>query len=172
MTVSIINGDTGVATDPPPRRELALGGALGDGRGARGDRGSLGGALTLNSDGGEARYLPTTVEGLIVGDLKLLLGTFADAIWTGPHFPNTTTKPGDWDTTADCTSGCLFNLTSDPTEHYDIAKANPATVAQMKARIAEINATAFSPQRGTADPSGCEVALQRYGGFWGPFVGL
>jgi arylsulfatase B len=140
------------ATARPPRTELAIGGALG------------------NSHGDGARFLQTTVEGLISDDLKLLLGEFAEAIWTGPHFPNTTSNASEWLTTADCRRGCLFNLTSDPTEHDDIAAAHPEVVARMLDRIRAINATVFSPVRGSPDPRGCEVAVGKHGGFWGPFL--
>ena len=41
----------------------------------------------------------------------------------------------------------------------------------MVARLAEINATVFSPQRGARDDAtACKTALDEYGGFWGPFL--
>jgi len=78
-----------------PRRELAIGGALGNSRGA--------------SD----LYIPTTVEGLIVVEnetvWKILHGySVQEAIWTGPQFPNSSTKSSIWDTAVDCTLGCLY----------------------------------------------------------------
>ena len=87
-----------------------------------------------------------------------------------PFQLHATSNASDWETTVDCRHGCLFNLTSDPTETRDLASAQPATVARMLARIEAINATAFSPIRGTSDPRGCDVAVHRYGGFWGPFA--
>lgn len=42
----------------------------------------------------------------------------------------------------------------------------------MRMRLEEINKTVFSPRRGPASPLGCEVAVQKYGGFWGPFIGI
>ena len=75
-----------------------------------------------------------------------------------------------WATVVDCSAGCLFNLTADITEHNDLAAEQPELVATMGARIREINATAFSPQRGAPSPLGCQVALRQNGGFWGPFV--
>jgi len=135
-----------------PRQELAIGGALG------------------NAAGGGPAHLTTTVEGIISGDYKLLVGTFAEAIWTGPQYPNASSKASEWATTADCTHGCLYDLITDPGEHLDIAQHNPQLVAQLKARIATINATVFSPHRGSVSPQACAGATQRYGGFWGPFV--
>ena len=66
--------------------------------------------------------------------------------------------------------GCLYNLTADITEHHNLADAQPDLVAKMAARIRAINATVFSPQRGTPSPLGCQVALTQHGGFWGPFI--
>ena len=40
----------------------------------------------------------------------------------------------------------------------------------MCGRLQEINATTFSPRRGNVSPLGCMVALEKYGGFWGPFA--
>ena len=69
----------------------------------------------------------------------------------------------------DCSRGCLYNLTADITEHSNLAEALPATVASMRARIIEINATAFSPHRGNASPHACKVALENNHGFWCSF---
>ena len=64
-------------------------------------------------------------------------------------------------------------------EHHDIADAHPAIFARMTARIEAITATSFihsaRPVRAggrarLTDPRGCEVALNRYGGFKGAFV--
>jgi hypothetical protein len=77
-----------------------------------------------------------------------------------------------WDThdTANCTTGCLFNILADPTEHVDLAAAMPAKVAELRARIAELNATIFLPDRGTDDGAGCAAALSWGRGFWVPFL--
>ena len=58
---------------------------------------------------------------------KLMVGTFHFAMWTGPQWPNASSNSfaanhSHWDVTANCLpNGCLFDLTADPTEHYDIA---------------------------------------------------
>lgn len=41
---------------------------------------------------------------------------------------------------------------------------------EMMQRLVEINATFFAPDRGSKDPVACQLAIERYGGFWGPFV--
>jgi hypothetical protein len=140
----------------PPRTELAIGGALG------------------NAGGGSDRYLPTTIEGLISVEnstmWKLLFGyTVSEAIWTGPKFPNSSTKTSDWDTSVNCSMGCLFNLTNDPEERHDVASVFPQKVVEMSSRIATLNRTVFSPNRGKRDPRACEIALRENHGFWGPF---
>ncbi len=66
--------------------------------------------------------------------------------------------------------GCLFNIFADPTEHNDIAAANPDIVKAMMARIVELQTTAFGPDRGTDDGTACKAAIDTWGGFWGPFL--
>jgi len=147
-------GDSATA----PRNELAIGGALGSAHG----------------DGNQ--FLATTVEGLISSEepstmWKLLYGySILEAIWTGPQFPNSSTTPSDWDSSVDCTAGCLYNLTRDPEERQNVAHLFPDKVHQMVKRISELNQTVFSPDRGPKDPRGCRVALSENGGFWGPFA--
>lgn len=114
------------------------------------------------------------VGGLIRGGYKLVLGTNAMAGWPGPVFPNTTS---DWDpskseeTCGNTTeTGCLFHIMSDAGEHVNVAKEKPHIFENMLGRIAEINLGFFNPNRGSIDPRACELALGKYGGFWGPFV--
>ena len=54
----------------------------------------------------------SVLEGVISGRFKLLLGRFDEAIWTGPQFPNNSKswRPQEWDVTADCSKGCLYDL--------------------------------------------------------------
>ena len=59
---------------------------------------------------------------------------------------------------------------ADPTEHHDLAQSLPLIVTQLRERLQQINRTVFSPVRGGNSPLGCKVALQKYGGFWGPFA--
>ena len=76
---------------------------------------------------------------IVVGDMKLVVGKAIDqTIFTGPHYPNSSTpdtdvteevRPGECGgvykvPTFDCSTptklGCLFNLSTDPTEHVDV----------------------------------------------------
>ena len=59
---------------------------------------------------------------------------------------------------------------SDPTEHKDVAAANPDKVAALRAQIAGYQKSAFSPDRGTVNNTLVCGAVKKNNGFWGPFV--
>jgi hypothetical protein len=40
----------------------------------------------------------------------------------------------------------------------------------MRARIAELNATVYRPNRGAPSRLACDAALGKWRGFWGPFA--
>ena len=117
-----------------------------------------------------------TLDGLIQTEgerlWKLLIGKHDMAFVTGPFFPNVSTPDSIPAALVDCGRGCLYDLSGDPLEANDLAALMPQRVATMRARLEELLPTAFNPRRGQEDPAACEVALQRYGGFWGPFVGV
>jgi hypothetical protein len=91
--------------------------------------------------------------------------------WQGRTFPNRSTSwlaQRDW---YDCgSSGCLFDLIADPTEHVDVAAAHPQVAQAMLERLLELNSTAYDPDRGSDDGAACKAAVAR-GMVWGPFVG-
>jgi len=72
---------------------------------------------------------------------------------------------------ADCSAGCLFNVFDDPHELHEISAANPAVVAELKAQVAALEATVWSPWRGGDSGLACEVAFANHSGFIGPFHG-
>ena len=126
---------------------------------------------------------PTVVQGLIRADgLKLLLGQIDGGFYQGPSFPNASGWPA-W-RTLDCgnftslsasgedtgAGGCLFDVFADPTEQTDLAAQRPADVAAMRARIAQLQASVYSPLRGDEDPRACDAALGKYDGFYGPWI--
>ena len=95
--------------------------------------------------------------------------------WQGPSFPNLTVSTDySKDLGRECADGCLFQLDADPTEHHDVSAdpANAARVKKMGALLKKLNASAFTPDRGTGPDfeASCEAAHERWGGFWGPFV--
>jgi len=135
--------------------------------------------IPAGSDGVEANLKNgTQVQALIRADgYKLIIGELDQNIWTGPKYPNQTTK---WDdTNYHCgvpstpplgKGGCLFNIFDDPTEHNDISAQKPNIVKEMYARILEIQQTSFTPNRGSDDGTACVAALDTWGGFYGPFL--
>ena len=123
----------------------------------------------------------TTVAGLIVRDSgglwKLLVQPQIPMNgWTGPLSPNSTeTHYEQWyelGCGADSEGGgCLFNLDTDPTEHHNVAMANPTRVAAMTKQISLAQQGAFSPSRGSPQlETACAAAQHTWNGFWGPFV--
>ena len=109
------------------------------------------------------------VQALIRADgYKLIIGTTHQNVWTGPQYPNASTK---WPNTGnDCSHGCLYNVFTDETEHNDVASSFPDIVTSMRARISELNSTMYRPDRGTSSKLACDAALGKWGGFWGPFL--
>lgn len=102
--------------------------------------------------------------------------------WTGPVYPNQTS-----DTPApSCIiprEGWLFNIRKDPSEHSDVAAANPDMYATLLKRSKEIDATqiefvkvqSLGPNagkwwRGHGDTdAACKQAVSQ-GGVWGPHL--
>lgn len=124
-------------------------------------------------DGSQYHDGDTVVQALIRADgYKLMWGSVEQNIWTGPFYPNASTN---WvNTPADCglpsNATCLFNVLTDPTEHVNLASVQPGVVADMQARIAELQAGVFSPQRGAPGHGACGVAHTQWKGFVGPFL--
>jgi arylsulfatase I/J len=117
----------------------------------------------------------TTVSAIIVdegpnGMWKLLTGDVEQDMYTGPHYPNSTTNEISNDFVGHCADGCLYNLMADPLETTDLASQMPAKVAELRTKIEKYESTAFNPKRGGTDPKSCNNALGKYGGFWGPFL--
>lgn len=178
------------ATKAPPRTEVAIGGEIGNENGAA--SGVRFSGPTASNAGVEALVMsiaPPAVEepsyqvataaaGATSTLYKLMVGTFHFAMWTGPQWPNQTSTAfaannSHWSVTADCRHGCLYDLSTDPGEHTDISAAQPTIATRMRARLEQINATVFSPNRGTVQQAlGCEVGVNRYHGYWGPFLDL
>lgn len=112
----------------------------------------------------------TIVQGIIRNDgYKLLLGDIGGAIWQGPVYPNSSTYP---DAVLDCKEPCLFNILDDPTEQENIATKYPSIVQELMKRLDYWNTTVYSPDRGNDDGTACQVAVEKYHGFWGPFIGV
>lgn len=120
----------------------------------------------------------TTIGGIIIMPYKILLGygdgfTIDYAGWTGPQNPNKTGSSKWTNITQVCgrtaATGCLYDIVNDPYEHHNLAAAQPRDWERLYAIAMEEQKTVFSPQRGEKDPKAAE-AVERYGGFWGPFL--
>jgi arylsulfatase I/J len=117
---------------------------------------------------GDQAARETEVTGLIQGEWKLLIGPVAQNGWTGPIYPNISTNWNSGNSVEHCTnSGCLFNIFNDPTEHNEVSAQHPEIRLKLRQRIREIEATVFSPDRGTIDPEACNAAEDKYKGYWG-----
>ena len=112
--------------------------------------------------------IPANNVTLISGDYKIITGDAKENVWTGPHSPNTTTKVNN--AVKSCDDGCLFNIKSDPTEHVNLATKMPDVLEEMQRKLKKYQATFFNPDRGEKVPEACDAALNKYGGFWGPFI--
>lgn len=134
----------------------------------------------LGSSDGTPGVGATVVQGVIRAQdgYKLLLGDVNPAFWQGPTFPNASSG-GNFSSLA-CGDpeakgaaygpGCLFNVLEDPHETNDLATTYPHIVAELRARVAEAQATVYSPNRGAPDHHlFCKQAVEN-GGFIGPFL--
>jgi len=117
--------------------------------------------------------IPVSNITLISGDFKILQGIVNLAGWTGPQYPNKTNPNGGIPTNETCgDAGCLYNIKTDPEERNNLASAMPDVVKDMQAKLAKYQASYFNPDRGERWPDACETAINKYGGFWGPFLGI
>lgn len=114
--------------------------------------------------------IPISHNMLISGDYKIITGDVDYSAWTGPQFPNTTTTSKQVHITAHCGDGCLFNVKHDPYEYDNLASSMPDILAQMQKKLQKYQQTYFNPDRGSGSPEACKTALNKYGGFWGPFL--
>jgi hypothetical protein len=119
----------------------------------------------------------TYVQGIIRSDgYKLVWNKNYMAHWWGPLYPNATTAASPWDNSPlDCgaspeASVCLFNVLTDPTEHEELSARHPEIVAELAARIRQLQEGVFSPDRGAPSPLACTASREKWGGFVGPFL--
>ena len=115
--------------------------------------------------------IPASIDTLISGDYKILVGNVDQAGWTGPQYPNRTNPNGGIKAIERCgESGCLYNIKTDPEERTNLAKQMPDMLKKMQAALSEYRKGYFNPDRGRVWPGACETAINQYGGFWGPFL--
>ena len=148
------------------------------------DGGSGGGSSSGGGGGGVVGGGRTEVhlskQALIVGKMKILIGTQFMSGWTGPSYPNATgPQPNPPFASAfqlqlwghDCGDGCLYDIFADPTEHHDLAASQPEILTKLRSRLQELNKQNYDPDRGRGDPRACQQAVAN-GGFYGPWLDL
>ena len=115
--------------------------------------------------------IPVSYNTLISKNYKILTGEMLQAGWTGPKFPNDTNPHGGIPAVQDCgEDGCLYDIQKDPEERNNLAKQMPNVLKDMKEKLTKYQATYFNPDRGSVWPGACDAALNKYNGFWGPFL--
>ena len=60
---------------------------------------------------------------------------------------------------------------SDPSEYHDLAKEQPAKLAEMRQLFFARNATAFAAPKLKTDTALCEKYVEEHGGYLGPYLG-
>ena len=116
--------------------------------------------------------VPISYNTLISGDYKILTGDVEYSGWTGPMFPNTTHPSLPFYYMSHCNdTGCLYNIKEDPGEHSELSVTMPSVLRSMRAKLKKYQDTYFNPDRGNHSwPGACDYALNKYGGFYGPFL--
>ena len=114
--------------------------------------------------------IPLSINTLISGDYKILTNNVPQAGWTGPQYPNQTNPSGGIKAVEHCDGGCLYNIKDDPQERTNLASTQPAKLKEMQEKLKKYQDTYFNPDRGGVAKQACDMALNKYGGFWGPFV--
>lgn len=148
-------------------------------------------ALTARSETGDGRFaaaythaeLPLSRTALLDArsHLKLLRGKQHPAGWQGPRYPNASSRVSSPNFDLECgRTGCLFNVSSDPYEHINLAGVMPEVARAMSARLDQLAKSFFENRDNASDacPAGvlppnvkcaCWMARHKYGGTMGPF---
>ena len=145
--------------------------------------------LMGDSSDDTVKEIPLSRDALIIGDYKLLWSqsqNITEAGWTTADYPNShTARHGIRPQSINCSTGCLFNVASDPGERTDMAALDPSRVEDMQQRLIELRKGFFeNDDRGVDScPKGyndddknllcaCWMAVNYYGGFFGPYQEL
>ena len=117
-----------------------------------------------------SQVLISAISGTIIeGDMKLILGKQRASLWTAPVYPNAS-GPAQG-APFDCAKGCLFNVTSDPSEYNDLALIRPDEVERLTTLFeTTVNATEYnSPPQTPQDPAACRRTVAELDGYLGPY---
>jgi hypothetical protein len=116
---------------------------------------------------------------LIQGRYKIIVGKARYGGWDGPIYPNSSSalERPDLHLPLDCGEGCLFDVVNDPGEHIDLSSEHPEIFVRMKQRLAELRENFYENNDKNVDacpqnidiPCACWMAINYYGGFYGPY---
>ena len=147
----------------------------------------------LSGSNGRPDTLHLSKETLLKWPYKLITGKQEYSLWTGPVFPNCSSKRPSfayvdvlghklridhnetryWHDAmvVDCGRGCLFNVDVDPGEHSDLAShaEYAALLASLQEELQVLNSEASKADQGAPTIRACLQGMWN-GGFIGPFV--
>lgn len=125
------------------------------------------------------------MNGVVVGNYKLLVGLQFPGGWQGPVFPNASSLANDPSHATLCGTGCLFDVVNDPEEHQDISKTQPEVFKALQQRLLELQPTFFvnndtrhsmscppTPSTSPTSDCFCWTARNVWGDFLGPYEEL
>jgi arylsulfatase B len=69
-----------------------------------------------------------------------------------------------------CDPACLYDIHADPNEYNDLFRHNRSLAWDMIRRLNQLNEGFFGPDRGQDDPTACDTFLDKFHGFYGPFI--
>lgn len=124
--------------------------------------------------------LPVSSQTLIQGQYKFMQGNMPTATWQGDMYPNAssvTANPVSGAVLKCGTTGCLFDVVADYTEHVEISGHYPAITAAMRQRLAVLSQGFYSNSDvgvddcppGITMPCACYDALHKWNGYFGPY---
>ena len=114
---------------------------------------------------------------LIDGDYKFFNGTIIQyASWGSAFYPNASSDGSLAATELDCSNGCLFDITNDPTEHHNIMDSNMHIAQKMNEKLIELNKGYYQNDEvgislcppNITESCQCWAAMNMWGGYWGP----
>ncbi len=107
---------------------------------------------------------------MIDGDLKLIYGQSAMNFEQAPVWPD---APYEWvwepRYMLNCSIGCLFNLTADPSERRDLAAEQPLDLQRMAVQLKDELSRRYETDPGEPESLRFKMQIQKTG-FLGPFV--
>eukprot|EP00054_Salpingoeca_dolichothecata_P002675 m.23544 g.23544 ORF g.23544 m.23544 type:complete len:547 (+) comp13190_c0_seq2:58-1698(+) len=101
--------------------------------------------------------------------------TIDHACWGGPYYPNATVDPSCSRGETCANGGCLYNVYNDPSEYVNLSDDPKyrSILESMKKQLYQEQQHEFDPDRQGGDKNlAAQVARDKWGGYWGPFLEL